>query len=230
MSSFSLSSLSESSSSAASSAAVSPASSEFGSSYEADADLSRPKMHQRKTSEARNATLRELMRGWGPLPESPPQCRSIIDCNWPKWSPSPRKALSKEDRKASVLCEGRGAIRDFNPPLLERTYLGVDQSPASDNERKPRRAHDRKKSSLRNSWSTVSSNADAQELSGGISFVKTTVKATVTSSLLTQSFRSASEKRPNQSAGALGFFAKLGMEMNADELPSAFDSDSEDEE
>ncbi|KAF2274327.1 uncharacterized protein EI97DRAFT_126257 [Westerdykella ornata] len=198
----------------------------------------RPAIHTRKSSKEHQVALRALTKSWIALPESPHQCQAIMYSSWTRFSCSRVSNLSSDDLKASVLCAPRPTTPDFNPPLFERTYLGADQPDMVGNpeaRRILRRPHRRAKSSLNNSWSTVSSSQkDGQSQSTGLRFGKSPIKKPVTISLLTQKMHSPKEEA-RKPINPIGFFAKAEANegkpaLSASMLPSAFDSDSEDDE
>jgi hypothetical protein len=90
------------------------------------ANAIRPRLQRNKTSTGHNAVMREIIRPWADLASTPPGCRAVSFSSWTRFSSDNCKA-SSADLKASVLCAGTGTKPDFDPPLLERVYLGVDQ-------------------------------------------------------------------------------------------------------
>lgn len=134
-----------------------------------------------------------------------------------------------------------GTTPDFNPPLHERTYLGVNQPKPvkcgkpqrEQRDRRERHPYRRKPSTLRSSWSTDSSDADGEKCNvNAILFKKQPVKSISTNSLLSEGIKLQSRSASQESTNSIQMFPKtLGKEkLSASMLPSAFDSDSEDED
>ncbi|KAF2656999.1 hypothetical protein K491DRAFT_777567 [Lophiostoma macrostomum CBS 122681] len=209
-----------------------------------------------------SSTLRALLLPSHALPStlSPPSCRAIMASSWSRFSSSPSSSKCGADLKASVLWEAKGTTRDFNPPLLERVYLGSDQESAEEEAEvgslsaeeitqvaekqmekgkkeigycKPRRAES-DPDARSGSWTTLSE--EPGEILGNacLEFKRQPIRRAMTSSLLTASFgeegkgssRSRSRETPSM------FFARSYSreELCSSMLPSAFDSDSEDED
>jgi hypothetical protein len=203
----------------------------------------RPSLGRRKTSTEQNRLMRDLMTPWNPeFSDSPPQCRSIMFSSWKRFDPSPTssRSTSSDNLKASVLWSASATMPEFNPPIYERAYLGVDHgAPKTEGgkmfqQRKWPHQYKRTKSALRSSWSTTSSAMSEPTSSGnGISFKKQPVRSISTSSLLTSEVTaSQSGINAQQRGSSTSLFAQMMKKerMNASMLPSAFDSDSEDED
>jgi hypothetical protein len=188
---------------------------------------------KRKASAENNAALRRLARPWCEPIHTPVSSARICSPSWWGFDASEASTASSANMTASVLCAPRGTTPDFNPPLFERVNLQVDQSPIECGNYKPERARgfQRRRSPLRNnvSWETVQSEA--------ITFRKRAIPTggSNTSSLLTESLKSESGaglgKQEKEMENPIGIFAKgiQGQKYSASMLPSAFDSDSEDE-
>jgi hypothetical protein len=142
--------------------------------------------------------------------------------------------------KASVLCAASGTTPDFNPPVYEKTDLSFQpHGPKKEvgkmfQHRKWPHQHRRTKSTLRSSWSTTSSTMSTADSSDdGICFKKQPIKSISTNSLLTSEVTSSQNKTKGQQ-GAIStsqFAEMMKKEMvSVSMLPSAFDSDSEDED
>ncbi|KAF2002049.1 hypothetical protein P154DRAFT_150555 [Amniculicola lignicola CBS 123094] len=188
---------------------------------------------ERNGSKAHNIAMREIIKDWGSIPESPPGCQSISYSRWSRFSASTGSSTPTEEMKASTLWAPRGTTPDFNPPVLERTYLGVENlDPALGQGPQQRgRAGQRRKFGSDSSWMTESSRGSSRSTSEAIAFKREMVKPASTTSLLTESIK-PSPLGARRSASAIEILTK-GMKnqrLSASMLPSAFDSDSEEEE
>jgi hypothetical protein len=191
-----------------------------------------------------NAALRDLIQPWcgDGITEFPPQCQSVMYSHWSNFTAKPGDSKSSDDLKASVLLAPKGTISNFHPPREERIYLGSAppyQGPTSEPGTKSDGpmpcgvyclGHWRGKSSADNSWSTVSSGAQSDPSpKDDALFKRTVIKSTSTTSLLTRAIRISEGVETANPAGILGETLGEGV-LTADMLPSAFDSDSEDED
>ncbi|KAF2875965.1 hypothetical protein BDV95DRAFT_603347 [Massariosphaeria phaeospora] len=200
-----------------------------------------PQQPPRKTcSQAHNAAMRELMRPWGSLPPTPPGSRAVSFSSWSRFSASTTSSKSSEEMTAATIWGIKGTTPDYNPPPTEWCYLGAEQPlvPGKPQDRPTRQQrqqqqqHRRQQSS--GSWATASS----VSVSGTapIVFRKEEVRGAKTSSLLTESLKSGGPCEAQSAAGVLGKQLGVGAgaggmaRLSASMLPSAFDSDSEDEE
>ena len=186
--------------------------------------------HKRKISKEQNAAMREIIKPWAYLPSIPPGCRAVSYSSWTKFSPSSDHTKSKADLSASVLCNSSGTSSDYNPPLFERTYLGVDQPEIAGNpELKPRDIHRRRPNSGSSRPTASSCPVTGSE---AITFRKVSVRTVSTSSLLTESLRSTPGAGLQRRDSGFGVIARelKARRLSASMLPSAFDSDSEDDE
>ena len=194
----------------------------------------------RKTSEAHNLTMREIIKPWAGLSSQPPGCWTVSYSSWSKFRSSSESSKSKDDMLASVLWNSRGTSPDYNPPVTEWCNLGIEaQAPAvvdSNTNARPIRKRERlrKSSGSASSWSTACScgSIGLENEENGISFMRVPVSKVSTSSLLTISFQSAPGTGLWERMSPSEVLAKEMKErmLQADMLPSAFDSDSEDEE
>lgn len=185
--------------------------------------------HSRKSSTDSNAVLRELLRPWGTLSSTPPGCRTVSFSSWTRFTASTTTTAPPGELKASILCKDSGLATSYDPPVSEWTYLGAAQPifPGKP-ENVRRRRQKRQRSSA--SWTTVSSTSDGGAPMEPAKFQKRELKRVNTNSQLTCSLNTSPvpEKQPSQMERMM---KRLGMEgMNCEELPSAFDSDSEEEE
>jgi len=147
--------------------------------------------------------------------------------------------------KASVLLKACGTTPDYDPPLLERTNLGIDQSvvqcgkPKVPKMRQQHKGNEKRKGSSLSSWTTAmssegSSVQDAMETEP-IVFHKETFRKTPTSSLLTTGFKEVevvqekAEKKPKITEEMAREFGVERLSISClDE--DAFESDSEEDE
>ncbi|KAF2247359.1 hypothetical protein BU26DRAFT_597243 [Trematosphaeria pertusa] len=214
---------------------ISSASSSMASSS-AQSSVTWPPQHKRTTSAAHNVAMRAIIKPWGGLSYTPPGCQAVSYSSWTRFSASGTGSKSSEDLKASVLWAAQGTTPDYDPPLLERTYLGVDQplvcgKPNRDRDEE-RRFHRRNQAST-SSWSTASSEYGSQAASEPIIFRKEAVKGSTTSSLLTSSFKSTPPpvRIPEQPKVTMEMAKEHGLdELSTSQLPSATDSDDEEED
>jgi hypothetical protein len=149
----------------------------------------------------------------------------------------------------SALWNAKATVPDFNPPFYERTDLGTDEQ-ESKLEPEPEqkslairrfklracrhnmRARNYNQPKLpKNSWSTISTESESEIASESMVFKRAPIKPVTTTSLLTMSMRPSPKEAPEENINAASFFTKvMGKEVvSVDMLPSAFDSDSEDE-
>lgn len=199
----------------------------------------RPPLPPRKTSMAHNAAMRDIIRPWAEIPNTPPSCRTVSYSSWSRFSASGTSTPNGE-LKASRLCTPHGASPSYSPPAGEWTYLGAEQ-PLHCGKPVVQRSRHRRQQSAQSSGtcpslsSTASSRTEATE---PIDFQRQHIKRVSTSSLLTQSFTASYPRAsPGKGAGETtptgmqGLAARLGLDtLNCEDLPSAFDSDDEDED
>lgn len=200
--------------------------------------IRRPSMHQRQFSKQQhNVAMRELIKPWGGLSESPAQCQRVMYSCWSRFKAVRTSTKSSEELKASVLWAPSGAVPGFNPPQDERFNMRPGRADADAHS--PISCgvyclgHQRVQSEPQNnSWSTISSDEHSEGQSEGVTFKRKPIKATSTTSLLTRAIRRSMGDELVQEISPIGHFGNvLGKELlTADMLPSAFDSDSEDED
>ncbi|CAO2649761.1 Nn.00g010530.m01.CDS01 [Neocucurbitaria sp. VM-36] len=208
---------------------LAPELSQFPTSAFPECGCTRRQQHSKRSSTDSNAALRELLKPWGTLPFTPQSCRAISFSSWTRFTASNTSTTPTGELKASTLCKANGLAPTYNPPASEWTYLGADQPVHAEKPGNMRRGgHRRQRSSA--SWTTVSSASDGGEKTEPIQFRKQEVKIVNTSSQLTNSFKmsAVAGKVPSKRETMM---KRLGFEgMNCDELPSAFETDSEDED
>jgi hypothetical protein len=143
--------------------------------------------HLPKTSAAQNAFMHDLIRPFAGTWPTPAGCRLVSFSSWTRFSSSTENKKTSDEMKASVLWAAAGKQPDFDPPILEWTNYGVDQSikpgnPLEVNQSSQRHWHVRKQDS-NNSTPT------AQAVSEPITFAKQSVRWTSTCSLLSATIK-----------------------------------------
>jgi hypothetical protein len=193
-----------------------------------------PSIYKRQVSTEHNVAMRRIIKSWASLSDSPPGCQSVMYSSWSRFSSNDVSTKSIDEMKASVLWSANAIIPDYNPPILERTNLMVDR-PELVKCGKPRNdlcaARRYVSSKLRSSWSTTSSDSEAEK-SEGVTFKRQPIRSASTASLLSASFKSKSIPTVYQQrmTPAQILAKEKGQILSASMLPSAFDSESEDEE
>ncbi|KAI4636339.1 hypothetical protein J4E83_001293 [Alternaria metachromatica] len=186
----------------------------------------------RKASSASSAFLRELLGPEMALSIMPPGCRTIAFSQWGGFTAAPEQVTPTGELKASDLYMDRGMTSTFNPPTSEWCYLGVNQ-PKPDPRYNVQPIPDLRKRKRNSSTSiaTVSEQGDQgarpKPTASPVRFTRQTLKRVNTNSELTRSFELVSikeEKKPTLAEK----FAFEGL--NCEDLPSAFDSDDEEED
>lgn len=175
--------------------------------------------------------LRQCLASWAPPISTPPGCRTVSLCNWAGFTAVPAQNLATGELKASDLCKDYGTTPDYNPPASERCYLGVDQPISNFQYEHVSRAGQRRRQqrSAATSWGTVSEQgedgAKPAPASDAIQFCKQTPKCVDTKSQLTACLKMKAAKEEMKT------FAEMmrSRAMTCEGLPSAFDSDEEDE-
>ncbi|KAJ4985608.1 hypothetical protein SVAN01_08883 [Stagonosporopsis vannaccii] len=179
------------------------------------------------------------IEAWEPMPETPPSCRTVSFSRWSRFTTSATSTPTGE-LKASKLCLNRGTSPTYNPPANEWTYLGTELQcgkPEAQRSRH-RRQHSAQQYSQQSAGTcpSLSSTASTTTTSSTsatepMDFRRRSVQRASTSSQLTQSFKASPIKGGReQPAGMLGLMARLGLDAaEGDELPSAFDSEDEDD-
>ncbi|KAJ8106780.1 hypothetical protein OPT61_g9317 [Boeremia exigua] len=204
--------------------------------------LSRPPLPQRNSSKS----MREIIPPWAEMPATPPSCRTISFSRWSRFTTSESTTPTGE-LKASKLCLNRGTSPSYNPPTNEWTYLGTEQplrcgKPETQRSRH-RRQHSTQQSSQQSSGTcpslsstasttTTTTTTSSSSATDPMDFRRRHVQRASTSSQLTESFKASPTKGGrNQPPGMLGLMARLGLDAAyGDELPSAFDSEDEDDD
>lgn len=176
--------------------------------------------HKRTTSAEHNEFMRSLLRKWCPPVDIQPSSRTVSFSSWTHVTDGkPTTPLGK--LKTSKICKGSGTTPDYDPPRHEWTYLGTEQPPLRCGKPSERKTGRRSQES-NGSWTTATSASDGgQATSEPITFRKQPVKGVGTESQLTSSLKATIEKQPTSRFGLQGF--------TCEELPSAFDSDDDEE-
>ncbi|KAF1831384.1 hypothetical protein BDW02DRAFT_556935 [Decorospora gaudefroyi] len=197
--------------------------------YAADAPTA-----SRKPSTSSNPSLRSLLVGtWTELPPIPATCRTVSFSSWRRFSAAPVRPTPKGGLKASDLCIDRGQTPDFDPPASEWCYLGVDQPPVDPKYQNLARARGQRRRPRQpqrtstSSWATVSEEGEEGTKPEPIkmNFSKRPLKRVNTNSLLTESFAMPAKEEKVKTMAE-----RLGLEgLTCEELPSAFDSDDEED-
>ncbi|KAF2024051.1 hypothetical protein EK21DRAFT_118155 [Setomelanomma holmii] len=175
-------------------------------------DAVRLAKHERNSSPESMSSTRSFLR---PEIITPPSSRTVSFSHWTRFNTSPISTPTGE-LKASVLCEASEITPDYDPPVSEWTFLGANQ-PVFEYQPGVKKSAQRRQKSP-SSWTAMSSQDEA------ITFEKEPIKRVSTSSQLTASLRSSS-LGSNPEANKFGLSG-----TTCEELPSAFDSDSEGED
>jgi hypothetical protein len=145
---------------------------------------------------------------------------------------APEQVTPTGELKASDLYRDRGMRSTYNPPTSEFCYLGVDQ-PKPDPRYNARPVQDlrKRKRGSSTSLATVSEQGDEdarpKPTTSPTLFTRQVLKRVNTSSELTRSFEIVSIKEEKNPTLA----EKFAFEgLNCEDLPSAFDSDDEEED
>jgi hypothetical protein len=189
-----------------------------------------PLLLARKSSSSSNAYLRELLDPAIGLSAMPPSCRTIGSPHWGHFTTAPEQVTPAGELKASNLLRDRGMTSSYNSPKDEWCFLGADQ-PEPIPKYMPSRVQDyrKRKRGADMNWATVSEQdegARPKRTTAPIQFLKQAPRRVNTSSELTASLETESineEKKPRLAER----FALEGL--NCGDLPSAFDSDNEEE-
>jgi hypothetical protein len=214
----------------------------------------RPSLSQRQSSK----TMQSIIPPWAEMPATPPNCHTVSFSRWSRFTTSTSSTPTGE-LKASKLCTNRGTSPSYNPPANEWTYLGAEQPFLCGRPQAQRNQHRRQQSVQRYSHqssqqssgtcpSLSSTASTATNTSGSatepMEFRRRDVKRASTSSQLTESLATSYKLRQNslkssptkgnrdQPLGMQGLMARLGVDAadcDGDELPSAFDSEDEDD-
>lgn len=210
-----------------------------------DCSATWPSRHGRNISAEHNAAMREMIQSWCPPIVTPPACEAVCFSRWTRFNTSPSKPTPIGELKASDVCKASGTASGYDPLATEWTYLGADQPVNLKENVKPKINH--RKHQIPRSWATVSTLNSIEKEIEPVQFLKQQPKRVSTSSQLTMSLKLSldepAEKSPStsthqplsevnqtQSLYKMRLVQKLGLDgVRCDELPSAFDSDSEDE-
>ncbi|KAJ4343408.1 hypothetical protein N0V95_006670 [Ascochyta clinopodiicola] len=192
----------------------------------------RPSLPERKSSIA----MREIIAPWAEMPATPPSCRTVSFSRWSKFTASGCSTPTGE-LKASKLCANYGTSPAYNPPANEWTYLGTEQPLRCGKPEAQRSQHRRRQSSQQSSGtcpslsSTASTTVSSDSQTEPMDFRRQDFKRASTSSQLTVSFKASPAKGgQEQPPGMLGLIARLGLDaLDCQELPSAFESEDEDD-
>jgi hypothetical protein len=156
--------------------------------------------------------------------ENSPSHRAITSSHWTRYTTSPIPTPSCGQLKASVLCKASGTSASYDPPANEWTFLGVGQpvNMTGKPEVREKWCEWRRRRSPGGPSRSASPTENAQE---GIKFSRQPIKRVSMESELTRSIMTGSEMEKTMTTAE-----KYGPEgMTCDDLPSAFDSDSEDD-
>lgn len=192
----------------------------------------RPTPFERKSSKA----MREIIAPWAEMPATPPSCRAVSFSRWSRFTTSGSNTPTGE-LKASKLCANYGTSSNYNPPAKEWTYLGAEQPLLCGKPEGYRSKHRRPQGSQQSSGtcpslsSTASTTASSSSQAQSTEFCRREFKRASTSSQLTESFKASPAKDGQEKPlGMLSLMARLGLDaLDCDGLPSAFDSDNEDD-
>lgn len=210
----------------------------------------RPPLAERKSSR----TMHSIIPPWAEMPATPPSCRTVSYSRWSRFNTSGSSTPTGE-LKASKLCTNRGTSPSYNPPADEWTYLGAEQPFLCGRPEVQRSKHRRQQSAQQGSQqssgtcpslsSTASTATNPSSCATEpMEFYRRDVQRASTSSQLTESFATSCRlRRPSHKAsptkggrdqplGMQGLLARLGVDAadcDGDELPSAFESEDEDD-
>jgi hypothetical protein len=183
--------------------------------------------HSRTSSVSSNATLRELFRRQISDSPTPPGCRTISFSHWTRFSTSSDCAPPGE-LKASSLCKASGLASCYDPPASEWTYLGADQPVVLANKVRRKKVNRSSSACSTNSSLSTASSDSSDSIPEAISFQKKALTPVNTASALTQSLQMSAniQMLPQQQVKKTSYLKN----MNYANLPSAFDSDSDDDD
>ena len=220
------------------------------------ADEQKPTISARPPLSGRNSsrTMRDIIPPWAEMPATPPSCRTVSFSRWSRFTTSGANTPTGE-LKASRLCTNRGTSPSYNPPADEWTYLGSERPFLCGRPEIQRSKTCRQQSTQHSSQQSsgtcpsLSSTASTETTSSTFAtepmdFRRRNVQRAATSSQLTESLATSSKFRQNsnkaspangnrdQPLGMQGLMARLGVntaDCDGEELPSAFDSEDEDD-
>jgi hypothetical protein len=185
-----------------------------------------PQPCKRKTSAEHDAFMRRLLRGWCEPSTTLPASRTVSFSSWTRVA-TPTAATPFGELKASVICKGSGTMLSYDPPASEWTYLGAEQPLNCGKPAGWTGNHRRQKGS--GNFVSASSTSSGSELTEPITFRKQQPKRVCTESQLTGSIKSSINQCSQKEMATLADRVELDS-MTCEDLPSAFDSDSEDDE
>lgn len=182
--------------------------------------------HSRTSSVSSNATLRELLRRTISDTPTPPGCRTISFSHWTRFSTS-SDCTPPGELKASSLCNASGLASCYDPPASEWAYLGADQPVVLANKVRRKKVNRSSSACSTNSSLSTASSYSCDSIPEAISFQKKAVSPVNTASALTLSLRMSGMNQmvPQQPIKKMSYLRNLNFEN----LPSAFDSDSDDD-
>lgn len=216
-------------------------------------NVNQPEM-RRQLSAEHNAHMRQVIAPWGSLSSTPEGCRAVSYSSWRRFSAtSSNRPRPSNEMTAAALLEANGLTAEFDPPVLERCDLSINEdivgNPTAElpgfryinQQYRNRRYNQRLRSkqfsrtSSTSSWSTLTSEDSSRSAaSDSVLFQKQRVRPARTSSLLTMSFKGTPEEKSTEPSQAV--LARIGKEfgierLSINDLPEdAFESDSEDED
>lgn len=161
--------------------------------------------------------------------DTSPSHRRISSSSWLRFSTSP-VATPSGQLKASLLCKGSGTSPSYDPPVSEWVYLGAGQLIFLGKPEPRAKWHEWKRQkcpqnlSRLPSPSSLSSEVVAEEFT----FQKQPVKRLSNDSQLSKSMRMASFSDEGATTSAMKKYGLAGL--TCEDLPSAFDSDDEEDE
>lgn len=185
--------------------------------------------HERNSSTDTTASAHIFLRPCCYDLGTSPSQRAVSFSSWTHYK-NERVLTPAGTLKASLLCEARGLSSSYDPPAHEWIFLGADQPQPATAPWVDRNIRQRKKKF--ESSSTLSSMTLASDGDDAALFAKRRVTRVSTSSQLTTSIKGSSSWLGSiQKSGMAAADKRLGLEgMTCEDLPSAFDSDDEDEE
>ncbi|KAG9193055.1 hypothetical protein G6011_03090 [Alternaria panax] len=192
-------------------------------------DSTQPLLFARNPCTSSNAFLRELLGPTISLSTMPPSCRTISSSHWCAFTTAPEQITPAGELKASNLLRDGDMASTYNPPADEWCYLGANQPDLIPQHMSSRvQDHGKRQRGVEMSWATVSEqdeSARPKPTTTPIQFSKQAPTRVNTSSELTASFDTKSNEKKRTTLAER--FAFEGL--NCQELPSAFESDDEEE-
>lgn len=187
-----------------------------------------PMLHSRMTLTSRQKALRDSLGTLEALSYVTPGCRTVSFSSWGRFTALPTEVTPSGQLKASDICNDRGMTPSFDPPVSERCYLGADQPPLDPRHTNALPALDnhRRYTGSATSWETGIEKGEEGNRSQPLRFSKQPPKRTNTNSQITRSFE-MSQFEESKSKTLVETLGLVGV--TCQELPSAFDSDEEDD-